>query len=255
MIDDWFRTVRLKITIDEFHRLPRTLGYKHEYYGGQCVLTPRPKNCYAVLNLAEFKPPPPMSAREEVAVRPPRDSDWEALGKCCGFAFHRIPPFDSLNADEKRQAGRDCMEHTRNGGDGPLIAEASMVAVDEKDEPLGALLIVVKPAKYSADPWHHDWRGTPPADAVASGGGQAHLDWVFVSHWHVGRGVASSMLAASIPKLREMNYESLTSTFMLGNGESMAWHWRNGFVLLPNPASMRYFERRMKDAGVNPTKP
>ena len=187
-------------------------------------------------------------------IRPLRDSDWEDLGKWCGFAFHRVPPFDSLTADEKRQAGRDCMERVRSGGDGPLIAEASMVAVDEKDEPLGALLIVLKPEGYCADPWHHDWSKFRPADAAVING-QAHLDWVFVSHWHVGRGVASSMLAASIPKLREMNYQSLTSAFMLGNGESMAWHWRNGFVLLPNPASMRYFEQRLKDAGVNPTRP
>ena len=55
-------------------------------------------------------------------------------------------------------------------------------------------------------------------------------------------------LAASVAKLREMKYDSLTSAFMLGNGDSMAWHWRNGFVLLPNPASMRYFEQRMKDS-------
>ena len=93
------------------------------------------------------------------------------------------------------------------------------------------------------------------SDGAIANGGQAHLDWVFVSHWHVGRGVASAILAASVAKLRELKYESLTSCFMLGNGESMAWHWRNGFELLPNPASMRYFEQRMKDAGINPTKP
>ena len=136
MLDDWFRTVRLKITFEEFERLPRTLGYKNEYYDGQCVLTPRPRNCYAILNLAQFQTPPPISDREEIVIRPLKDSDWEPLGEWCGFAFHRVPPFDSLTDEEKKEAGRDCMEHTRNGGNGPMIAEASMVAVDEKNDPL-----------------------------------------------------------------------------------------------------------------------
>ena len=56
MIDDWFRAVELRITIDEFHRLPRVNGYKHEYFGGRAVLSPRPRNGYAVLDLARFHP-------------------------------------------------------------------------------------------------------------------------------------------------------------------------------------------------------
>ncbi len=49
MIDDWFRSVELKLTFDEFDQLPRMAGYKHEYFDGRCVLTPRPRNCYAEL--------------------------------------------------------------------------------------------------------------------------------------------------------------------------------------------------------------
>jgi predicted GNAT family acetyltransferase len=252
MLDDWFRTLRLKISFDEFKRLPRTLGYKHEYFDGTCVLTPRPRNCYAVLRLDRFAAPPACTD-DEVAIRPLQDADWDSLGQRCGFAFHRIPPFDTLTDDEKKQAGRQCMEHTRGGGDGPLIAEASHVAVDDQGSPLGVLLIVLKPAGYCQDPWRNDhWRLPPAADAVAARAGQAHVNWLFVSPWHVGHGVASAMLAASVAALREMEYESLSSCFMLGNGESMAWHWRNGFELLPNPASMRYFLRRMKQVQDKP---
>jgi GNAT superfamily N-acetyltransferase len=196
-----------------------------------------------------------MNDRQEVSIRDLKDSDWESLGVCCGFAFHRIPPFDSLADDQKEEAGRDCMETVRRGKDGPLIAQASVVAVDEHDKAVGALLIVLKPPGFRDDPWRHNqWRQVPPERAVETRAGQAHLDWVFVGSWHVGRGVASTMLEHCVARLRERGYQTLTSSFILGNGESMAWHWRNGFVLLPNPASMRYLDQKMREAEMKPAK-
>ncbi|MBI4618054.1 MAG: GNAT family N-acetyltransferase [Planctomycetes bacterium] len=146
------------------------------------------------------------------------------------------------------------MEHVRRGGDGPLVPAASVVAAGEKGEVRAALLVVLKPPGYRDDPWRWDsWRNTSAPDpAVDAGKAQAHLDWVFVSPWYAGNGVASSLLARSAIALRDFGHASLTSSFMLGNGESMAWHWRNGFELLPNPASMRNFQRRLREAGAHP---
>jgi hypothetical protein len=62
------------------------------------------------------------------------------------------------------------------------------------------------------------------------------------------------MLEHCVARLRERGYQTLTSSFILGNGESMAWHWRNGFVLLPNPASMRYLDQKMREAEMKPAK-
>jgi predicted GNAT family acetyltransferase len=239
--------VKLKITWEEFEQLPRTIGYKHEYIDGTCYLTPRQRNCYAVLDLDRFAEPPPMGRTDKVSIRPIEDADWEHLGKLCGYSFHRVPPFGSLTDEEKVTAGDECMTHVRNGGDGPSTGPASIVAVDEKNHPRGALLIVLKPDGYRDDPWRFDrWREPAPGNAIAQRLGQAHLDWVFVSPWIANHGVASTMLAMAVKSLRQMGYTSLTSAFLLGNGESMAWHWRNGFTLLPNPASMRYWEQRVK---------
>ena len=240
MIDDWFRTVRLRITIDEFHRLPRVAGYKHEYFGGECVLTPRPRNGYAVLDFDRFRPLASDSrGLREVTVRPVEDRDWDGLGPLCGAAFHRVPPFSALSDEERPAAGTDCMAFVRSGGDGPLVPAASMVAADAEDgRPRGALLVVMKPKKYRLDPWAHE---RPPVveGAVVPAPSQAHLDWVFVSAWVANRGVGSAMLARTVEALRAAGHTSLTSSFMIGNGESMAWHWRNGFELLPYPGSMR----------------
>lgn len=240
MLDDWFRTIELRITIDEFHRLPRVAGYKHEYLGERCVLTPRPRNGYAVLDLARFRPLDSQNRElEGVTVRRVEDKDWDELGPLCGAAFHRVPPFSALSDDERAAAGADCMAFVRSGGDGPLVPAASMVAADDEDgRPRGALLVVLKPAGYRLDPWRHE---RPPVveGAVAPAPTQAHVDWVFVSPWLANRGVASAMLARTVEVLRAAGHASLTSSFMIGNGESMAWHWRNGFELLPYPGSFR----------------
>jgi ribosomal protein S18 acetylase RimI-like enzyme len=119
-----------------------------------------------------------------------------------------------------------------------------MVAADNEDgRPCGALLVVLKPKGYRVDTWHNE---RPPVvhGAVVPAPSQAHLDWVFVSPWLSNRGVASAMLARTVEALRAAGHASLTSSFMVGNGESMAWHWRNGFELLQYPGSMRTLGRR-----------
>jgi L-amino acid N-acyltransferase YncA len=65
------------------------------------------------------------------------------------------------------------------------------------------------------------------------------LTWIFVSPWMAGQGIGTALLAAAVKALRELGYEHLLSTFMLGNESSMLWHWRNGFQLLAFPGSMR----------------
>jgi GNAT superfamily N-acetyltransferase len=268
MLDDWFRTVRLNLTIDEFHRLPRAAGYKHEYFGDQAVLTPRPRNGYAALDLGRFRPlEADAEELRDVTVRPIADGDWELLGPLCGGAFHRVPPFSTLGDDERSAAGADCMAYVRRGGDGPVVREASVVATDAKDgKPWGALLVVMKPPGYRDDPWRRSGRrrgntadageantgGDEEADvaaAVPAGGeGQPHVDWVFVSPCVAGRGLASTLLARTVDVLRAAGHACLTSSFMIGNGESMAWHWRNGFELLTYPGSMRQWRRHLRSS-------
>ena len=54
MCDDWFALIKLPLTIEQFHQLPRNAAYKYEYLKGEAWLTPRPKHYHA---LRELKPP------------------------------------------------------------------------------------------------------------------------------------------------------------------------------------------------------
>ena len=69
--------------------------------------------------------------------------------------------------------------------------------------------------------------------------GVPHLTWVFVHPWEARHGIGTALLAASVAALREMGFEQLASTFMLDNGPSALWHWRNGFRLLSQMALFR----------------
>src|SRR5207253_5277293 len=60
MSAEHFRAMRLPLTKDEFHRLPRNPAYKYELIGGEVWLTPRPRWHHAVLDLQGFTSPPPV---------------------------------------------------------------------------------------------------------------------------------------------------------------------------------------------------
>ena len=246
MLDDWFRTIELKITFDEYARLPRHPAYKQEYYDEHCVLTPRPKGYHAVLDLREAtgsgeQPLPRGALSRDVAIRLLRDGDWDEMPAVLAAAFHGVSPFCSLDHDrgEDVEAARDCLTHTRNGGDGPVIEPACFVAAGDREEMLGALLVTLWPARSSSEwsPWM--WPEPPPTDAISRRLGRPHLTWVFVRPWEVGWGIGTAMLHAAARSLRQMGFEQLASSFMSGNDSSILWHWRNGFRLLPYAGSLR----------------
>jgi ribosomal protein S18 acetylase RimI-like enzyme len=250
MLDAWFRTIEANVTIDEFHRLPKHAAYKHEYYGGRYVLTPRPKAYHAMLDLPAFAAPPGApagrAAFEPMTFRVVEDSDWEALPPLLAAAFHRVPPFATLGDEEAVTAARDCLEHTRTGGDGPLALPACIVATDEDARPVGALLVTLWPDR-PLDDWHAaKWPEPPPADAAERGLGRPHLTWAFVSPWHAGHGVGTAMLAETVGRLRASGYRELVTTFISGNDSSMLWHWRNGFRLLEYVGSYRRMDRETR---------
>ena len=249
MLDDWFRTIELKITFEEFHRLPQNPAYKQEYYDGRCVLTPRPKGYHAVLDLSAFVPPdePPADASfSPVSVRPIAETDWDLLPPLLAAAFHRVPPFGTLGDDEAVTAAVDCLSHTRQGGDGPVIEPACTVATEADGRRIGALLVTLWPDRPLTEWYAARWPEPPPSDAVARQIGRPHLTWIFVSPWHAGHGIGTAMLATTVARLLDMGYCDLATSFMAGNDSSMLWHWRNGFRLLEYPGSCRRMDREIR---------
>jgi len=245
--DEWMPVLKLPLSLQQFLRLPRNSAYKYEYLGGQAYLTPRPKMFHAVLDLAQVTPAAPPSG---VTLRSLRDVDWKTLPRVFVAAFDARQPFGSLDEATQRRAARQCLKKTRAGGDGPLITPACFVA-EEAGKIIGAIVPTLLPPGDASD-WHsYDWAELPPKDAVTERRGRAHLTWIFVVPLHAGTGVGSALLAASARALLHVGYTQLFSTFLLGNDSSLLWHWRNGFRLLPYPASRRAMRKRFADLHIN----
>ena len=249
MIDKWFSTIKLPITFKQWQKLPQNRAYKYEYFGGKAWLTPRPKGYHALLDLGEFSLPFEMPPQDDVVIRPLADGDWRRIPKVFAAAFHRVQPFASLTDKGREKAAKECLQATRGGEEGPLIAEASFVAALETDQsPAGAILITLLPDRDPIDfgAWH--WRQPPPADALARRMGRPHLTWIFVSPWQAGYGVGMALLDAAVQALIRLGYRELASTFLLGNESSTLWHWRAGFRLLPYPGSTRVMREQIRQA-------
>lgn len=166
MIDDWFSAIELPLTWQQFWQLPKNPAYKYEYSDGHGWLSPRPKSHHAVLDLQTFtRPIPEMATDDKLVIRPLQDADWARLPELFAAAFYRVQPFASLLEDKSLAAAEDCLGHTRESGEGPLVGEACLVAVRESDNTLiGANLITL-----------------PPGKTIRHAAGLPHLTWIFVS--------------------------------------------------------------------------
>src|SRR5262245_37552261 len=129
MCDEWMRPLELHISFEEFLRLPRNNAYRYEYLDGRAYLSPRPKFYHALLDLDAFVPTS-TEADTPVRLRPLADDDWDNLVPLFAAAFERQQPFGGLGDDERQTAARRALDRTRNGGDGPRVDPACLVAVD-----------------------------------------------------------------------------------------------------------------------------
>jgi len=248
MCDQWMPTIELPLTIEQFRELPRNPAYKYEYLGGKAYLSPRAKHYHAVLELQRL----PIS--QEVEIHPVRPGELaELVPLFCG-AFRSIQPYGSLNDEMREQAAQHALERTRTGGDGPLIEQASFVAVDREKRPgtkIGAILITLLPEGDLTDTESYYWRDPPPADCITSRLGRPHLTWIFVSPLEAGQGVGTALLGAANNALLDMGFTQLLTTFISGNDSSLLWHWRNGFRLLAYPGSRRAMKERWRSKRVS----
>jgi hypothetical protein len=253
MIDRWFSGIELPLTFEEFRRLPTNPAYKYEYFGGKAWLSPRPKSCHALLELRPREEIGTVDAREPIRIRPLGAADWEALGAVFAGAFHRVQPFASLGETDRLDAARQCLGHTREGGDGPLIEPACSVAVAREDDAVrGAILVTLMPDLDPSTSFDLRWREPPPPDWRERRLGRPHLTWIFVGPWSAEQGVGSALLAAATDALLALGYRELASTFLLGNNSSALWHWRNGFRLAGRPYSWRRMRDALRDPGQGP---
>jgi GNAT superfamily N-acetyltransferase len=243
MCDAWMPVLKLRLTQEQFHQLPRNPAYKYEFSDGEVCLTPRAKHYHAWLDLRSFPTENP-EPRRPVDIRPIQESDWQELERVFQATLCRVQPFASLDADTMAQASRECLARTRTGQDGVRLPEASWLAASaQESEIVGAILITLVPGGDPCDPDSYYWRDSGLAELPAGEKAQPHLTWIFVAPENAGWGIGSALLAASVRVLRERGFTQLWSTFVSGNDSSMLWHWRNGFQLLPHPNSRRRWPR------------
>ena len=224
MIDDWFDVIELPISIEQFHALPINPAYKYEYFDDRAVLSPRPKTYSALLNLDPRPDAGPLApwGDERYAVRPMRESDWDAFPPLFAAAFWRVAPFAGLGEQRRLEAARACLDKTRYGGDGPFISGASVVLASLGDDsPVAAALITLQTG-YDPDQF----------DIPAPGGTLPHLTWIFVPPTMARHGLGTVLLDSVVNSLLRLGHATLASTFLLGNESSTLWHWRNGFRLV-----------------------
>jgi GNAT superfamily N-acetyltransferase len=240
MCDEWMPTLKLSLSYDEWRQLPRNGAYQYEYINSCAWLTPRPKFYHALLELKPLSDRPLAVAGGDVTVRPLGDEDWPELVSVFSAAFDRQQPFGSLQPDERASAARQSLDFTRNGGDGPLLSAACFTARDmSHDIPVGAILVTLLPDVEPTEWGAFHWKSPPPPDCVEQRQGRPHLTWIFVSPFHTGEGVGTTLLNAAVHGLLTLGFTQLASTFLAGNDSSMLWHWRNGFSLLEYPGSKR----------------
>lgn len=243
MSDEWMPTLRMKLSREEFDRLPRHPAFKYELLAEETLISPWPRHAHASLTLSRYRPAVDDVAALQLRLATSDDID-RLVPVFCGAFDHR-QPYGSLDEETMRKAARISLERTFTGVDGVFVAAASFVVLHE-DRPVGAVLITLLPG---GDPneWHClHWDETPPPDLWDKRGGQPHLTWIFVGRNGQGDGIGTQLLRAAVRTLKKQGYRTLWSTFLVGNEISTLWHWRNGFELLPLQLSKRRMRRLLR---------
>ena len=252
MCDEWMPFVKVPMTMEQYHQLPRHGAYKFEYLNGEAWLTPRPRYYHALLDLTPLATTLLPQADPRTVLRPVRPSDWdEQLPPVFAAAFRDQQPFSGVEQDRRKEAAFKALAQTRDGGDGPWIEQASFVAVEGADgHVIGAIIITLLPASDLSEWGGYHWDEPPPADCLARRLGRPHVTWVFVSPHFTGDGVGTALLNAAVRQLLDLGYTELASTFLAGNDSSMLWHWRQGFRLLAYPGSQRRERDKRSESAV-----
>ena len=241
MCDEWMPFVKVPMSFEHFHQLPRHAAYKYEYLNGETWLTPRPRYYHALLDLRPLAASPLPHADPRTVLRPLRSTDWEeTLPPVFCAAFRNQQPFSGVMKEQGREAALKSLTLTRDGHDGPWIDAASFVAVGaEEEHVVGAILVTLLPDTDLSEWGAYHWTDPVPTDWLERRLGRPHVTWVFVSPFFTGEGVGTALLNAAARQLLALGYTELASTFLAGNDSSMLWHWRQGFRLLAYPGSQR----------------
>jgi GNAT superfamily N-acetyltransferase len=234
------------MSFESYKRLPRHPAYKFEYWEGQLRIVPRWQSHSMFLELRPPEACPRVDDSCIASIRPLAGGDWDVLPEVLADAFEDTPTLGLLDRRRRVWAARDWLRSTRDGDEGSLIEAASVIAVDREDDAqvLGALVVTVMAGWMLSSYAGRRPAVPPPPPHLAEGQDQPQISWIFVRRVASGQGVATALLASASSSLWDLGYRELASATHRGNDSSMAWHWRNGFRLLPHPESIRLIRWR-----------
>lgn len=198
--------MKLPMSMDDFHRVPRHPDWKWEYWDGAAQLSYRPRTIELTLDTAAAV----RVTRQHDVRLVDTTRDQERLRTFLADVWRTEDPcrtFDEQTTDEWLRYGLDT-SFTR-------LDEPAGILVEAGAELVGA---VVTERPY-------------PRDEIQV----LCLGWLTVRSGYRCDGVATAMLAAVVEVLRTAGVQQLRSGVSVGNRPSLYWHWRNGFQAVSDP--------------------
>jgi GNAT superfamily N-acetyltransferase len=195
------RPVRRKMSWAAFERLPRRMGWKHEYFDGTAYLRPASVTVTLRLDLA------PRPAARRRGLRPVTPADGLLLRQPFIEAFALAPEYVGYPMAKFRRAAAAYIE----GFFGDVRGEPSPTSVvaEVGGQIIGAALVKCRPP-------------------------HSLLDCLFVVPEFARRGWATAVVSRVVNALLECGATELGSNVRLANGASLAWHTRFGFREVPD---------------------
>lgn len=208
------RSRHVPMTMEEFHRLPRKLGWKYEYWEKCAHISPAH---HVVTTTIDLTPRTPHTIDSPYKLRPVETSDEPRLVSLYIDAFKDTIDFCDWEPAEIKTSAEEDIRGFYTGKRGKPLP-ASRVAVDEQagSSVIGAALIVE--------------RNGGENDFPSEGGGAVpFLDILFIAPHRQRRGVAVVLVSTVMDELYRSGSRVLKSHYHLGNEASRDWHRRFGF--------------------------
>lgn len=200
------RSRRIKMTVEEYHRLPLIPGWKCEYYDDRAHYTPR-HTAVIVRAPVTMRMVEPSKARLVRLVTP---DDTDALIHAFYESFRHTVEYCDWKDDAIRASAESAIRSYWKGKRGsPHPASVLSVAAANPAAVTGAALVV-----------------------------QGHecpaLDILFVRPRWQRKGLATALVSTAMNALSANGETVLESAYDLANEDSRVWHGKFGFTELPD---------------------
>lgn len=206
------RSQHYPLSIEEYHRLPKKLGWKYEYWDGQVHISPshRIATVTAKVIPCTITPTTPYPPSPPYFIRSPTEDDTPALISAYLAAFSDDIEYCDWEPEQINDSARKAIQTYFTGERGNPHPASVIATTPGTGELIGAALLVQQK------------------------NGLVFLDMLYVIPAWQHQGVATALLAQVMNALHDTGIETLGSRYMLGNDASMNWHQQHGFSEEPD---------------------